>query len=238
MPAPYWIEPYSNNYDFPDVRLALKEPDGLLAIGGDLSTGRLLSAYRSGIFPWYSEGQPLLWWSPDPRFVLLPEKLKISRSLRKTINSQRFKVTVNHNFEKVIRACMSVPRLNQEGTWITGDMINAYIDLHQQGFAHSVECWYEDHLVGGLYGICIGEVFFGESMFSKMTDASKVAFVHFVNFLQRSNIKLIDCQVYTAHLESLGARLIPRDDFIQLLDVLCEQKSNLASRSISLTKEK
>jgi len=237
MPAPYWIEPHSKDYEFPDVRLALKDPDGLLAIGGDLSLPRLLSAYRAGIFPWFSDEQPLLWWSPDPRFVLFPEQLKISRSLRKTIKNKQFNVTVNQCFDRVIRACMSTPRPGQDGTWITNDMVEAYMQLHQQGFAHSVECWLNNQLVGGLYGVSIGEVFFGESMFSTEKDASKVAFVHFVTFLQTRGIKLIDCQIYTAHLESLGACSIPRTDFIKLLDILCEKKTVLTINSIQLPKE-
>lgn len=234
MPAPYWIESHSDNIEFPDVSLALTEPDGLLAIGGDLSLPRLLNAYQSGIFPWYSEQQPILWWSPDPRFVLFPEKLKISRSLQKTINKNKFKVTVNRNFTNVIQACMKVSRPGQEGTWITDDMVEAYTHLHDQGFAHSVECWYENQLVGGLYGVCIGNVFFGESMFSTMTDSSKVAFVHFVKYLEITGIRLIDCQVYTAHLESLGAIPIPREEFTALLDVLCKQKSDLTNQPLTL----
>ncbi|HEC30344.1 MAG TPA: leucyl/phenylalanyl-tRNA--protein transferase [Gammaproteobacteria bacterium] len=226
MPAPFLIESGSDDYSFPDVNLALREPDGLLAIGGDLSQERILSAYRSGIFPWYSEGQPLLWWSPDPRPVLFPEKLKISRSLRKTINRNPFKITLNEAFESVINACSSVRREGQDGTWITDSMIHSYSNLHQSGYAHSVEAWQDNKLVGGLYGIAIGEVFFGESMFSLVTDASKVAFVYFIEHLTQKGFRLIDCQVYTSHLESLGAEQIPRKRFIRLLDDLCTKAAH------------
>lgn len=229
MPAPYWIEPHSSDIEFPDVSLALTEPDGLLAIGGDLTSRRLLSAYRSGIFPWYSEDQPVLWWSPNPRFVLFPEQIKISRSLRKTLRQQKYTVSMNRAFNKVIQACAETPRAGQEGTWITSEMLNAYTQLHRDGYAHSVEAWKNNKLVGGLYGVEIGKVFFGESMFSRQADASKVAFVHFVEYLRTLGLELIDCQVYTAHLESLGAVPIPRVQFIQLLNKYCESKNLLST---------
>ena len=219
MSAPYWLNPY-DPADFPDVALALREPDGLLAVGGDLSVQRLLAAYRRGIFPWYSGDQPILWWSPDPRSVLFPDKLHVSRSLRKTLRKQQFKITLDLAFTEVIRAC-SQPRVGEPGTWITDEMQAAYIRLHQAGHAHSVECWQDDKLVGGLYGVAIGKVFFGESMFSRATDASKVAFVHLVRQLQRWQFGLIDCQIQTAHLDQFGAELLPRPEFIEQVTQLC-----------------
>lgn len=218
MTAPYLLNKISN--DFPNVELALSEPDGLLAVGGDLSIERLLNAYQQGIFPWYSEGQPVLWWSPDPRMVLIPDEVKVSRSLAKKIRKNNFTVTFDTCFKDVISAC-SKPRIEkgfeQNETWILDDMIDAYVRLHEAGYAHSVECWLEGKLVGGLYGIAIGNVFFGESMFSRVSDASKIAFVYLCKQLQQWGFKLVDCQVYTPHLESLGATLIPRPQFINLL---------------------
>ncbi len=222
MVAPYWLEPDTPVDRFPDVSLALREPDGLLAVGGDLAPERILAAYRQGIFPWYSEGQPILWWSPDPRAVLFPERLKISRSLRKVLRKGRFRVTADEAFDRVVAGC-AAPRKGEEGTWITPEMAAAYRRLHGMGAAHSVECWEGDELVGGLYGVAIGRVFFGESMFSRRSDASKVAFVHLVGMLQRWNYELIDCQVATRHLASLGAITIPRRQFIRMLARLCEQ---------------
>lgn len=219
MTAPYLLDDIHKNI-FPDVSLALQEPDGLLAVGGDLSTERLTAAYRQGIFPWYSEGQPILWWSPDPRMVLHPKDIKVSRSLAKTMRKNELNVTFNQCFDEVITSC-SESRLEkgkiQDETWILDEMIDAYIQLHEQGFAHSVECWLDGKLVGGLYGISIGKVFFGESMFSRVSDASKVAFVTLAKQLDEWNFKLIDCQVYTSHLESLGASMISRTEFINLL---------------------
>ena len=220
MTAPYLLDDFHKTI-FPDVELALTEPDGLLAVGGDLSIERLTTAYQKGIFPWYSEGQPILWWSPDPRMVLEPKNIKISRSLAKTIRKKTFHISFDRNFREVITAC-SEARLEkgkvQNETWIVDEMIEAYVRLHEAGFAHSVECWQDGKLVGGLYGIAIGKVFFGESMFSRVTDASKVAFVFLANQLNEWDFKLIDCQVYTSHLESLGAGMISRKYFISLLN--------------------
>ena len=215
-----WLSPY--NTDFPPVSSAIKEPNGLLAIGGDLSEKRLIEAYSQGIFPWYESGQPILWWSPDPRAVLFPKHLKISRSLKKTLNKNTFKVTFDQSFESVIKAC-SAPRQDARGTWITPEMIEAYIKLHDAGIAHSVECWNDSNLVGGLYGICLGRLFFGESMFSLQNDASKVAFVHLVKQLEIWNFPLIDCQVPNKHLSSLGACEIPLSQFVQYLEHYVDQ---------------
>lgn len=208
-----WLDRAS--LDFPPLHTALREPNGLLAGGGDLSCSRLIAAYRHGCFPWYSEGQPLLWWSPDPRTVLLPDKLHISRSLRKVLRSNKFHVTFDHNFTEVIRAC-AAPRDNY-GTWITEAMQAAYTELHQQGYAHSVEVWQANQLVGGLYGIAIGQLFFGESMFSHVSNASKVGFASLITTLKNAGFVLIDCQMPTAHLMSLGAENIARIDFADYL---------------------
>ena len=198
---------------FPDVANA--NQDGLLAIGGDLSIERLLLAYGSGIFPWFNDGEPILWWSPNPRFVLYPEKLKVSKSMKKVLKKQVFKVTENTAFEAVIHECSQAKRKDQPGTWITQSMINAYIELHHEGYAKSVEVWQNDELVGGLYGVDLGNgVFCGESMFSKVSNASKVGFI---TFIQNNTYKLIDCQLYTNHLESLGAEEIDRDVFLGYL---------------------
>jgi leucyl/phenylalanyl-tRNA--protein transferase len=221
--GPQWISPGDPSLDFPDVTLALREPDGLLAVGGDLTPDRILSAYRRGIFPWYSDNQPILWWSPDPRTVLFPARLKISKSLRKTLRQGRFRVTMDHAFRRVIAAC-AAPRPGSSGTWITQEMANAYGALHETGRTHSVECWLDDQLVGGLYGVSIGRVFFGESMFSRVSDASKVAFAWLVRQLKAWKIGLVDCQIYSAHLASLGAEEIPRADFVKYLDILCENE--------------
>jgi leucyl/phenylalanyl-tRNA---protein transferase len=200
---------------FPPVDYA--DPDGLLAVGGDLSPERLLLAYGQGIFPWYSAATPPLWWSPDPRLVLFPEELKMSKSLRRVLNKDLFKVTLDQAFLKVIEGCAAVRRREGEGTWILPEMVEAYYRLHQLGYAHSVESWQEGELVGGLYGVAIGRVFFGESMFAQKTDASKVAFVRLVQMLRLREFVLIDCQVSTTHLKSLGAREIPREEFLNYL---------------------
>ena len=218
--GPFWLDPKDTSYAFPPTRLALREPDGLLAVGGDLSPERLLAAYRKGIFPWYSEDQPILWWSPDPRAVLFPDELKLSRSLRKTLRKRPFEVTLDQAFTEVMEACAE-PRADGLGTWITDEMLNAYTRLHQLGHAHSAECWADGELVGGLYGVALGGVFFGESMFARRTDASKVAFVHLVAQLRAWDFVLIDCQVGTVHLTSLGACAIPRSEFEGLLDQHC-----------------
>jgi len=220
MKTPFFLNTLDTNDHFPDVSQALRDPNGLLAIGGDLSPERLLQAYRRGIFPWYSNDQPVMWWSPDPRMVLFPPELRVSRSLRRTVQKNRFRITTDKAFPQVIRACAQ-PRYNDGETWITQEMEQAYIDLHQLKWAHSVEAWSGEELAGGFYGIAIGQVFFGESMFYRQSDASKVALVSFVSQLQEWGFELIDCQVTTSHLLSLGAREIPRKNFIELLDKWC-----------------
>lgn len=203
----------TNKLWFPNVNEATK--DGLLAIGGDLSVERLLLAYKLGIFPWFEYEEPILWWSPNPRFVLFPEKLKVSKSMKLFMRNNDYTITVNQDFKAVIIACSKTKREGQTGTWITKNMIEAYIKLHKLGYTKSVEVWDKDVLIGGLYGIDLGNgVFCGESMFSKVSNASKLAFITFV---QNSRYKLIDCQVYTKHLESLGAEDIPRDNFLRYL---------------------
>ena len=199
------------------------EDDGLLAVGGDLSKERLLAAYSKGIFPWYEVGQPILWWSPDPRLVLTPETLKISRSLRKVLRKQQFEIRFDTAFEKVIKACADVRTEQGEGTWIIPEMQQAYTELHQDGFAHSVESWLDGELVGGLYGISLGQCFFGESMFSTRNDSSKVALVALVEFSREVGIRMIDCQMTTPHLLSLGASEIQRKEFLKNLKILLEQ---------------
>lgn len=202
---------------FPDPAEALDDPNGLLAAGGDLSPQRLLLAYRSGIFPWYSPGDPILWWSPDPRLVIYPGKLHVSRSLEKSMRCSGFQISFNQCFEQVIQAC-SEPRKKQPGTWITDEMKAAYTALHCLGYAHSVECWQDSVLVGGIYGLALGKCFFGESMFSRVTDASKTALVALDKALQQYDFRIMDCQVYSEHLVSLGAVEISRREFIGILD--------------------
>ena len=197
-----------NRLIFPDSALA--EPDGLLAVGGDLSTERLNLAYENGIFPWYSDNEPILWYSPHKRFVLFPNELKISKSMRQVLNANKFEVTVDQDFAAVIKACANVPREGQSGTWITSDMENAYLKLHQQGRAHSVEVWQNGQLAGGLYGVALTRIFCGESMFSHVSNASKVALIA---LCRQKNYELIDCQMPTEHLESLGAKMISRTAF-------------------------
>lgn len=216
MSSIVWLE--DNNYEFPPLDRALSEPDGLLAAGGSLTPEILLKAYRLGIFPWYSQGQPILWWSPDPRCVLFPEKLRISRSLKKTLNKNPFIIKQDTAFREVMQNCAK-PRKGEDGTWITRDMLEAYCHLHELGYAHSIECWQDDVLAGGLYGITCGKIFFGESMFSDVADASKVALEYLCN-----NIKpeLIDVQVYSKHMESLGAEMIPRSKYIEYLHQYCD----------------
>lgn len=206
---------------FPPVHLA--EPDGVLAIGGDLSPERLLLAYRNGIFPWYEE-DPIVWWSPDPRLVLFPTELKISKSMKPVLNKEGtkdgFSFTVNKAFAQVIQQCKKINRPGQESTWITREVEKAYCTMHERGYAHSAEAWKGDKLAGGLYGIRLGNVFFGESMFSLVSNASKFAFIKYVQLLQQEGVELIDCQVQTGHLESMGARMIDRADFIKQLSLL------------------
>jgi leucyl/phenylalanyl-tRNA---protein transferase len=206
----------SDNIKFPPPHFARK--DGLLAIGGDLSRERLLLAYRKGIFPWYSDGEPILWWSPDPRLVLYPEELRVSRSLKRTIRKERFQITMDKEFYKVIQSCAEIRLNKKQPTWIVPEMINAYCQLHKSGYAHSVEAWHRGKLAGGLYGLALGKCFSGESMFTQVKDASKVAFVYLVIFLKSLGFQLIDCQVKTSHLMSFGAREISRKTFLQHLE--------------------
>jgi leucyl/phenylalanyl-tRNA---protein transferase len=206
----------SDNITFPPPHFARK--DGLLAIGGDLSRERLLLAYRKGIFPWYSNGEPILWWSPDPRLVLYPDELRVSRSLKKIIRKDCFQITMDQAFFRVIKSCAETRLNKDQQTWIVPEMINAYCQLHESGFAHSVEVWYQGKLAGGLYGLAMGKCFSGESMFTIVKDASKVAFVYLVFFVKSLGYHMIDCQVKTSHLMSFGAREIPRKSFLQQLE--------------------
>ena len=200
---------------FPPVELA--DRSGVLAVGGDLSSERLINAYSRGIFPWYTEEQPIVWWSPDPRFVLFPDEIRISKSMRQVLRRNVFKITGDVSFREVINQC-SMPRPNQEGTWISSEMIDAYTELHNLGYAHSVEAWHNGDLAGGLYGVSLGRCFFGESMFTRVSNASKAAFIALACKLRERGFLVIDCQVYTEHLESLGARFIHRADFLELLN--------------------
>jgi leucyl/phenylalanyl-tRNA--protein transferase len=205
---------------FTPVNRALAEPDGLLAVGGTLSPRRLISAYEQGVFPWYAEGQPVLWWSPDPRAVLFPAELRVSRSLRKRRRNAGFETRLDTAFAEVIRRCAE-PRPTADGTWLTAEMIDAYSELHRRGLAHSVESWRGAELVGGLYGVRLGRVFFGESMFSRETDASKIALVRLIDEARARGIVVIDCQIASPHLQSLGSRAIARAEFIALLAQHC-----------------
>jgi leucyl/phenylalanyl-tRNA--protein transferase len=200
---------------FPPLEKA--DADGLLAIGGDLSPERLLLAYRSGIFPWYNEDDPICWWSPNPRFVLFTDEIKVSNSMKTVLQNGKFRFTTNRAFEQVIQNCKSISRFGQEGTWISNDMQNAYTHLHRLGYAHSAETWQDGALVGGLYGIRLGNLFFGESMFSLTSNASKFAFINYVRLLASQQVNLIDCQIHSSHLESLGARMISREKFSEIL---------------------
>lgn len=215
-----WLDPRDDDQPFPPPDRALSEPDGLLAAGGSLNPSRLLRAYRQGIFPWYSPGQPILWWSPDPRLILFPEAISISRSLAKILRKGRFTVTADTDFEAVIVAC-AAPRGPGQGTWITPAMQRAYSRLHRLGHAHSIETWRQGELVGGLYGVAVGRVFYGESMFSRASDASKVALVALAAQLRRWGFAVIDCQMHTDHLVSMGAVAVPRAVFLRLLARYC-----------------
>ena len=215
MPV-YWLP--AEVVDFPDPEGA--NDDGIVAVGGDLSPERILLAYQQGLFPWFNEGDPILWWSPDPRFVLFPSDLKVSKSMRPYFNKPKLRLTYDQAFNEVITSCQQMYRPGQGGTWITDEMRNAYIVLHKLGFAHSVEVWQDDQLVGGLYGIALGNVFFGESMFAKVSNASKFGFISLVKALQKRGYQLIDCQQETAHLASLGARPIPRFEFLHQLKMI------------------
>ena len=215
--GPYWIDPYDESGGFPDINLAMKEPNGLLAVGGNLAPKRLVDAYKKGIFPWYTEGQPILWWSPDPRSVLFPDKLNISRSTIKKIRQDKYHITVDRAFKRVITQC-AAPRSDGNGTWLTSQMIDAYSNLHELGYAHSAECWLDGELVGGLYGVSIGRVFFGESMYSRNSDASKIAFIYLATQLKEWGYAMIDCQVHSNYLQSLGASVIPRQEYINLIN--------------------
>ena len=218
-----WLSQSHRAEQFPPPSEALTEPNGLLAVGGDLTPERLLAAYTQGIFPWYQEGQPILWWSPDPRAVLTPGALRISRSLRRSVAKRGFEFRVDTEFESVVAAC-ATPRNYGGGTWITDEMAAAYTHMHRLGWAHSFEAWHAGTLAGGLYGLAIGRVFFGESMFTRVTDASKVALVHAVALLRSRGFELIDCQVASAHTLSLGATEIPRAEFLQHVAKLCNPR--------------
>ncbi|MDA3939253.1 MAG: leucyl/phenylalanyl-tRNA--protein transferase [Spirochaetia bacterium] len=211
--------PYFNETDyfqFPDVNKA--NPEGIVGMEGNLSPGMLLSAYRQGIFPWYSEGEPILWWSPDPRMVLFPKNIHISKSMKRTFTKNRFSFSMDNQFREVINSCGGIPRKHEDGTWITSEMKDAYTLLHELGWGHSVEVWDDNELVGGLYGLSIGSVFFGESMFSLKTDASKAAYIFLAQILGQLGFSMIDCQLYTPHLESLGAEKIDRQKYMSLLN--------------------
>ncbi len=211
------LDPDSSNEPFPPVSMAWEEPNGLLAMGGDLSTTRLINAYKSGIFPWFGNDEPIYWWSPDPRAILYPHKINFRRSLRKNMRNKGYQITVDHCFSEVVRAC-AAPRSYSDGTWITEEMFNAYLALHKLNIAHSIEVWNADgKLVGGLYGVDTGNVFSGESMFSKERDTSKMAFITLANLTQQWNYALIDCQIENSHLFSMGAENIPRKDYLRIL---------------------
>ncbi|QLG88250.1 leucyl/phenylalanyl-tRNA--protein transferase [Chitinibacter bivalviorum] len=214
-----WLD---HRHQFPPLEQALPEPNGLLAAGGDLAPGRILAAYRQGIFPWYMPGEPILWWSPSPRMVLFPDDLHVHRSLDKVIRNRAYRITFDSAFAEVMQGC-AAPRGAETGTWISADMLSAYLALHEAGYAHSFECWMDDELVGGLYGMAIGKMFYGESMFAKRADASKIAFVHAVRWLKEQGFGLIDCQMYTDHLARFGAKEIERKQFMRHLGQLIDQ---------------
>ncbi len=222
------LDPDLADQAFPHISHALTDPDGLIAMGGCLSTQRLINAYTQGIFPWYSDNDPILWWSPDPRLVIFPKNLYLSRSLQKTLRKQTFQITFDTAFTDVIAAC-AAPRSNESGTWLLTEMQQAYKKLHCEGYAHSVEAWHQGELAGGLYGVAVGQVFFGESMFHRKTDASKVAFVSLIQQLASWGYQLIDCQVHTNHLVSLGAEEIPRTRFSSLLQQFRQHPPHLSA---------
>ncbi|ORU93285.1 MAG: leucyl/phenylalanyl-tRNA--protein transferase [Cycloclasticus sp. symbiont of Poecilosclerida sp. N] len=231
-----WLDLDDDTTPFPELSTALDNPNGLLAAGGSLKPARLLNAYRRGIFPWFEDGQPILWWSPDPRMVLSPAEFRVSRSLKKAISKNLFNCTFDTAFSEVISAC-SEPREGQDGTWITSSMIQAYEALFERGDAHSIEVWSGDTLAGGLYGVGVGQVFFGESMFSRESNASKIGFIFLCESLANWGYQLIDCQVQSKHLAALGAETISRDDFTSRLDVFCDQKTlNNSWSSLSVEK--
>jgi leucyl/phenylalanyl-tRNA---protein transferase len=225
-PFPYLTE----DIDFPFPSPANADEQGIVCAGGNLSPGLLLSAYRRGIFPWFGEDDPILWWSPDPRFVLFPEELHVSATMRKLLRKRRFRLSLDEDFPAVIRACSSSPRAGQDGTWITEAMIEAYIEMHRLGHAHSAEAWLGERLAGGLYGVALGDVFFGESMFSREDDASKAAFIPLVWRLRDEGFTLVDSQVYTDHLAGLGAREMPRIEYLRLLEARLAGRSATSSR--------
>lgn len=218
---------------FPPLSRALADPNGLIAAGGDLSLERLLDAYRHGIFPWYSQNQPILWWSPDPRMVLVPAEFEPRRSLAKALRNRAYEIRCDTAFEAVMRECAAQPREGQDGTWITDAIVQGYCALHRAGYAHSVETWIDGRLAGGLYGVAIGRAFYGESMFAHVTDASKFAFAHLASFLREQACGIIDCQMKTSHLASLGAREIPRRSFVATVDRLTREAPMTGWHSLS-----
>jgi len=218
-----WLD---HRHVFPSLDLALKEPNGLLVAGGDLSPQRILAAYRAGIFPWFMPGEPILWWSPSPRMVLYVDEFKVPKSLVKVVRHRRYQITFDTAFEQVMQGC-AAPRGAEAGTWISDEMLVAYTALHEAGFAHSFECWMDGELVGGLYGMALGKMFYGESMFARRSDASKIAFVHAVQWLRANGFAMVDCQMYTDHLARFGAREIDRDEFVAKLKVLLDEPEQL-----------
>jgi leucyl/phenylalanyl-tRNA---protein transferase len=230
----YWVKDNLLATDFPSPSKALRDPDGLLAIGGDLSEERLLNAYENGIFPWFNEGQPIMWWSPDPRCIFVPNEIKVSRSFAKHLRKDQFKITYDIAFAEVLEGCASA-RKGINDTWITNDIKLAYLNLFKLGYAHSVECWNDNELVGGLYGIAMGKVFFGESMFSRKSNASKTALYYLSKQLEKMNFRLIDCQVYSPHLQTLGAKPMKRELFIQNLNNYCNyDKTSFSPSELSM----
>lgn len=234
MTSLHWLD--ADTLLFPDPSQALEEPNGLVAVGGDLSPERILAAYHRGIFPWFNPGDPILWWSPNPRTVLFPPALHVSKSLRKTLRQAPYRVTFDQCFEVVMRECAE-PRRYADGTWISEEMIRAYSDLHARGIAHSVEVWQGEALIGGLYGLALGKIFFGESMFSRVDNASKVGFAHLIRQLRTWDFQMVDCQVASAHLFSLGAEEIPREAFLQMLLNFSEQPATYPRSWSRLTVE-